>query len=121
MEVGSLIDVKEYTGTDFKRLVESDSWSVAMLRYSDRFSKFEVLERHLKTDEVFVLQTGRATLCVRNDTTGKTETAELESLRVYNVPRGVWHHIVVSEDASVLVVENRNTSKDNTERRDVVC
>ena len=36
---------------------------------------------------------------------------------VYTVPAAVWHHIVVSEDASVLVVENRNTSKENTEKK----
>ena len=38
---------------------------------------------------------------------------------VYNVPKGVWHHIKVSKNITVLVVENRNTSKENTERRNI--
>ena len=45
------------------------------------------------------------------------EEVEMTVGSVYNVPVGVWHHIVVSEDASVLVVENADTTKDNTEKK----
>ena len=38
---------------------------------------------------------------------------------VYNVKKGEWHHIVVSEDAAVLVAENSDTGPDNTEKRSV--
>ena len=38
-------------------------------------------------------------------------------IEIYTVPVGVWHHIVVSADANVVVVENRNTSKENTEKK----
>ena len=31
--------------------------------------------------------------------------------------KGTWHHIVVSEDVAVLVVENSDISKDNTEKK----
>ena len=41
----------------------------------------------------------------------------MEKCKVYNVKKGLWHHIVVSEDATVLVVENSNTTKENTERK----
>ena len=92
-----------------------------MLRRSDRFSEFGVLERHLKTDEVFVLLSGKATLYVHDDAVDRTESTEMQPLKVYNVPRNTWHHIVVSEDASVLVVENRGTAKENTERRNLKC
>ena len=40
----------------------------------------------------------------------------MESGIIYNVPKGEWHHIVVSEDALVMVVEDSDTSKENTER-----
>ena len=63
------------------------------------------------TNEVFVLVSGRATLYT------DSEAVEMEQGSVYTVPVGVWHHIVVSEDASVIVVENRNTSIENTEKR----
>ena len=92
-------------------MAEYGEWKVGMLNYNQRFSRFAELERHLLTDEVFVLISGTATLY------SDTESIEMETGAVYNVPAGVWHHIVVSEDASVLVVENRNTSADNTEKK----
>ena len=45
------------------------------------------------------------------------EQCEMEKNVLYNIPAGVWHHIVVSEDATVLVVENSNTTKENTEKK----
>ena len=116
-----MIEIKKYTGLDFQRLVESDCWTVAMLRYSPRFSNFEVLERHLMTDEVFVLLDGNATLYVAEDPCDVVEAVPMNALTIYNIPKNIWHHIVVSEDASVLVVENRDTTKENTERRSVSC
>ena len=44
------------------------------------------------------------------------EPCEMEKCKVYTIGRGVWHHIVVSEDATVMVVENADTSLENTER-----
>ena len=43
----------------------------------------------------------------------------MEQGGVYNVKKGEWHHIVVSEDAAVLVAEHRDTDPDNTEKRSV--
>ena len=40
----------------------------------------------------------------------------METCKVYTIGRGVWHHITVSEDATVMVVENADTSLQNTER-----
>lgn len=113
METGSLVEISSYSGSDFRRLVEYDGWSVAFLRYSERFASKCVLERHSQTDEVFVLLEGEAVLYVKD-----AEIAEIpmEKNKVYNIKRGVWHHITVSPDATVMVVENRNTSKENTER-----
>jgi hypothetical protein len=34
--------------------------------------------------------------------------------KIYNVKRGIWHAVVLSRDGSVLIVENRNTSKENS-------
>lgn len=108
-------------GADFKRLVESDNWSVAVLRYSERFATLSVMERHIETDEVFVLLAGTATLHGQSTEAEPMEILPMEPLTVYRIPRGVWHHITVSEGASVLVIENRNTSKENTEKRSLEC
>ncbi len=108
------MQIFDYNGNDFKAVMSFEGWKIGLLRYSDRFSDFKVKERHLKTDECFVLLEGEATL-YENDTPYK-----MEKSKVYNIEKGVWHHIVVSRDATVLVVENSNTSADNTERISVL-
>ncbi|MBR4099414.1 MAG: hypothetical protein IKK55_00280 [Clostridia bacterium] len=103
-----------YSGEDFNAVFTSDRWKIGMLRYSERFSKLCVLERHLETDECFVLLKGKATLFIKYD--DFIEEIAMEKNVVYNIAKGEWHHIVVSKDASVLVVENSDTSKENTEK-----
>lgn len=34
---------------------------------------------------------------------------------IYNVKKGVYHALLMEKDAKVLIVENHNTSRDNTE------
>ncbi len=108
-----MIEKSEFSGEDFKVVHQFEGWKIGFLRYSDRFSKFDVLERHLLTDEIFVLLEGEATLYTEN------EKCEMKKCMLYNIPKGEWHHIVVSEDATVMVVENSNTLKENTEKKSV--
>ncbi len=115
MEQSNWIDIQSYFGEDFKAVIESGEWKIGLLRYSERFSGFKVMERHLLTDEVFVLLDGEAQLYIK-DEQENIITYQMKKNHVYNVRQNVWHHIVVSEDATVLVVENRNTSKENTEK-----
>lgn len=104
-----------YTGEDFKAVICNDKWKIGILRFSERFSKTGIWERHLKTSEAFILLSGSAVLYVKSDNGQITETEMLSNV-VYEVAVGEWHHIVVSEDATVLVVENADTSKENTEK-----
>ena len=106
-----MIEISVHTADGFKVMAEYGEWKVGMLRYNERFSYLGQMERHLLTDEVFVLISGNATLYTDN------ETVEMKQNYVYTVPAGVWHHIVVSIDANVIVVENRNTSIENTEKK----
>lgn len=106
-----MIKVGVHKDAGFKVMIESGEWKVGMLHYNERFSRLGEMERHLLTDEVFVLVSGKATLYT------ESEAVEMEQGSVYTVPAAVWHHIVVSEDATVIVVENRNTSIENTEKK----
>ena len=92
---------------------ETDRWKVAYLGYCERFGSLTGMERHLETDEVFVLLRGQARLYVEE------EVFSMEQGVVYNVKKGEWHHIVVSPDAAVLVMENNDTAPHNTEKRSV--
>lgn len=106
-----MIQKFNFDGEDFKVMMRFENWKIGFLRYSERFSKFSQLERHTETDEAFVLLDGSAMLYT------ETEKIQMQKCTLYNIPKGEWHHITVSENATVMVVENSNTSKDNTEKR----
>lgn len=107
------LDILEYEGSGYQRLANNGKWTFAGLNWAPRFDEKNLvdLERHLLTDEIFVLVKGKATLVMGE----KCERIEMEPLKYYNVRAGIWHNIVVSEDARVLITESSNTSKDNTE------
>ena len=106
-----MIEIASHESEDFRVVTEYGDCRIGMIRHSDRFSRFAELEKHNQTDEAFVLLSGAATLYTDK------ETIPMEQNLVYNVPVGVWHHIVVSEGAVVLVVENKNTTVENSEKR----
>lgn len=108
-----MIDTFRYTGEGFLALKEFEGWKIGILRHSERFSRLSEMECHLETDEVFVLLEGTATLYTED------EICPMEYHVLYSVRKGEWHHIVVSEDATVLVMENSNTSIDNTQKKGV--
>ena len=111
------LNILEYSGDGYSRVVSGAKWTVASLNYADRFDESNIveLERHNLTDETFVLLSGEATLVVGE----KAERVKMEPLKFYNVSAGAWHNIFVSRDARVLVAENADTSKDNTEYLDL--
>jgi len=111
------LKILEHTGDEYKRLVNGAKWTLACLNYADRFDEKNIvdLERHNLTDETFVLLQGEATLLVGEN----AERIRLEPLKFYNIGAGVWHNISVSRDARVLVAENADTSKDNTDYLDI--
>ena len=107
------IEVFGYDGEGYERTMNFESWRVAIANYAERFDKdkFDKLERHLLTDEVFVLLSGDAQLVIGMEMKHIT----LEIGKIYNVKKGAWHNILISEGAKVLIVENHNTGLENTE------
>jgi len=115
------VDILEHAGEGYKRVVDGPLWTLAGLNYAARFDARNIveLERHNLTDETFVLLRGSATLLTLADGEGpvadRVTRLPMEPLKYYNVRAGRWHGIVVSEDARVLVGENADTSKANTD------
>ena len=105
------LDIIDYTGKGYEPAMVFESWRVAFLNYDDCFDKITMIERHMVTDEVFMLLEGEATLFIGLEKT----PVVMEKHKVYNVKRGVWHNIKVSKDAKVFIVENDNTTHDNSE------
>ena len=105
------LEIFEHNDAGYERTMNFEEWRVAFMNYADNFAKMEKYERHMLTDEVFVLLEGKATLVV-----GESRTAyKMEKCKIYNIKKGIWHGTVMSPDAKLLIVENHNTSKDNSE------
>lgn len=107
------IEIFEHTKDDYIPAVYSGSWLVAFLNHAKRFDQNHMneIERHMLTDEVFVLLSGKAVLIIGEN----LKQYVMEPNKVYNVKKGVWHAICVSKDARVLIVENADTSAENSE------
>ena len=118
MDTG-LVDIKEFRGSGYKPLVVFEEWRVAVLRFLDELLPENInrMERHILTDEVFILTEGQATLIIGGcgSAVDQVSLLEMKTSDFYNVKKGVWHAIVMSKDAHVVIVENDSTSEDNSE------
>lgn len=114
----SLLTVHAYQGEGYLPLVDFQSWRVAILRYADELlpENLTSMQRHDETDEIFVLLSGRCLLFLAEgrDDLGTLYAVDLQPLKLYNVKRGAWHTHTLSHDATVLIVENQNTSDANS-------
>ena len=113
-----LLEVREHTTEGYKPVVDFEAWRVAVLNYSSELlpENITTMQRHNETDEVFVLLRGRCILFLGQDDAGVTQVfaEDMVPFKVYNVKKGAWHNHTLSEDAMVLVVENRDTTYDNS-------
>lgn len=107
------IEISEKFEGGFKILAQFEQWRVAMLKYADRkyFREIHFLEKHLLTDEVFVLLNGRAILIIGEN----AEQLPMEPRKVYNVKKGTWHAVFMDPEAEILLVENADTGRENSE------
>jgi hypothetical protein len=118
-----LMDTQSFTGPGYQPVIDFGAWRVATLNYIDEIHPAQItfMERHNETDEVFVLQHGQAVLFIGEGTNGveAVHAQVLEPEKMYNVKQAVWHTIVLSRDGSVLIVENRNTTRENSDYFDL--
>jgi len=114
----SLLEIHTHTGPAFLPLVDYGAWRVAVLNFIDHLlpENLTDMQRHDETDEVFVLLKGRCILFIGDgkNEAGTIHAQDMAPLTLYNVKRGTWHNHTLSADASVLVVENRETTSDNS-------
>ena len=114
----SLIEIREYNEPGYRPLIDYQSWRVALLNYiaDDLPEKINRMQKHNETDEVFVLLAGHCILFLGEgeECVTKVCAVDMELYKLYNVKKGAWHWHTYSEDARVLVVENRNTVSENS-------
>jgi ureidoglycolate hydrolase len=114
----TLIEVREHNSADYKPLIDYQSWRVALMNYTSDLTpdKINRMQKHTETDEVFVLMAGHCILFIGEgeEAVTKVHAVNMEPYKLYNVKRGVWHSHTFSEDARVLIVENRDTVESNS-------
>ena len=112
-----MIESIEKYGNGFYRMTNTDKWQVAYITYSDAYDELKELKRHMTTDEVMILVHGSAALYTYEN--GRIDCIEMKKDVTYNIKQATWHHLKVSKDALLIVVEDSNITKESTERMTV--
>lgn len=112
------IEIIPFQESGYKPLVDFGEWRVAVLKFCDDLliGNISYMQKHLLTDEVFVLLKGECTLFLAGDgeRTGELQKVKMHPGNVYVIKKGVWHNHIMTEEGEVLIVENRNTCDDNS-------
>ena len=118
MPKDKLLEAREYTGEGYSPVVDYGAWRGAILNYIDELlpQNLTQMQRHDETDEVFVLLRGRCILFLGDGDEAVTTiyAEDMKPFRIYNVKKAAWHTHTLSRDAMVLIVENRDTTHDNS-------
>ena len=112
------IEIREYNEPGYAPVIDFESWRVAVLNDIDELElhNLKTMQKHLESDEVFVLLKGSCTLFTAGNGAeiGSIQGTGLEPYKCYNVKAGVWHTHTLTENSSVLIVENRDTCDENS-------
>ncbi len=120
-----LLEIRWHEGEGYKPLVDYGSWRVAILCFENGLLRGQQssMERHMETDEVFVLTQGEGTIILGGNAgeIGALAIQRMEIGKIYNVKCGAWHTLALSRDASLVIVENRDTTDENSEYADLTA
>ncbi len=109
----TLLEVRTHDGPDYKPMIDYQAWRVALMNYTSDLTpdKINRMQKHIETDEVFVLLAGRCILFLGEgaETVTNVHAVDMELFKLYNVKKNTWHSHTFSQDARVLIVENRDT------------
>lgn len=114
-------DTYDFNGIGYEKLFHHQNWRVAILNYIEELEVDQLVyvEAHDLTDEVFVLLSGSCHMFFAEVIDGRIKDIScisLEPHKVYKIPMGVYHTHTLSCDAKLLIVEEENTSYENSPR-----
>lgn len=109
----NILETYTHTGEGYNPYLIGTKWQVAQLNYSDQeaLESKERLDIHHHTDEAFMLIEGDAVLIaatIKNDEIDYKMNL-MQAGVTYNIPKDVWHNIVLKPNAKVLIIEDANT------------
>jgi mannose-6-phosphate isomerase-like protein (cupin superfamily) len=117
------LEIWTHSETGFKPLISFGHWRVAVNNAPAGYQQKTItrLSAHCETDEVFVLIKGSGALIIGGN--GEVPTAPeivwMQPGLLYNVTRGTWHSNAFMPGAQVVIVENADTSGDNSKDHDL--
>ena len=116
-----LIETYRHEGRGYNPFLIKEGWQVAQLNYTPEQDLLNIdkMDRHLQTDEVFVLLQGTAILIGAHllDETFQFDCVRMKAGVTYNIPTGVWHNIVMTPGAEVIIFEKDGTHLGDFEYR----
>ncbi|WP_431213410.1 hypothetical protein ACQ86N_00225 [Puia sp. P3] len=109
-----MIETYEFKGEGYDPFLIREGWQVAQLNHMEAqdLEGIVKIDKHLLTDEVFVLVRGTAVLIAA--TANEAGAVAFTCVRMqqgitYNIPANTWHNIAMDRDASVIIVERNDT------------
>jgi hypothetical protein len=119
MGAEDLLEMGQYFAEGYKPVLDFEGWRVAMLRYGEfvNVKTLHQVERHRETNEVFILTAGEADLilCSGGAVPDNVHILPMQQNVAYNIPVDGWHHVIMRQDAHIILFEKTNTSKENTD------
>lgn len=113
----------QYDGEALKRVYENPQWTVGIKNWkpANDIEQIGNLERHNRTDELFVLLNGSCTLVYATEEGNglNLKIVEMRPHAVYQIPPALWHNTIMTKEAKLLLIENSDTSMENTDLRDL--
>lgn len=115
------VEIYSYDLAGYQKLFSFQSWRIAVLNDIDELlvENIYFVESHSETDEAFVLLEGSCTLIFANVKDGRIQHFEYEKMdkhKVYRIPKGIYHTHILSRDTKLLIIEEENTTCDNSPR-----
>jgi len=112
-----------YEGEGLTRVFENEKWMVGIKNWKpmNDIANINNLERHNETDELFILLNGQCTLLFANETADglDIQAVEMEPMKVYNIPRTLWHNTVTRKDTKLALIEDSSTGSANSDNLDL--
>jgi len=109
----------EFAGEGMQRVFENEKWTVGIKNWkpANDITGIDCLERHNKTDELFVLTEGSCTLVYANETEKGLEFGAVKMVpgKVFNIPASLWHNTITQKDTKMILIEDSNTSMENSD------
>jgi mannose-6-phosphate isomerase-like protein (cupin superfamily) len=114
-----MIELYRHLDEGYNPYLITPKWQIAQLNFSGDQALENIirLDIHHETDEAFYLMHGKAVLIGAKivESEVKFDCKLMNQDVLYNIPRNVWHNIVMYPGSKVLIIENSNTHKGDFE------